>query len=144
MEQPLAPGNLLEQIRKVVDQIRLPGLDAAAVIEGRRKDIEALAEANKVALTGVQDLVQKQAEILNKTLEQLQSVIQEGKASGSIPENSTQLGELVQKTLHNALGNMRELAELAYRSQSDALRIVYGRAQQNIEELKALLPRRKA
>ena len=64
MEPQPSPVNLLGETAKLVERFKLPGLNAAAVIEARRKDIEALADANRIALAGVQGVVQKHGDIL--------------------------------------------------------------------------------
>ncbi len=43
---------------KLLEQYKLPGVDMTAVIEARRKDIDAITEANKIAYEGMQALVQ--------------------------------------------------------------------------------------
>ena len=124
MMNETTPTNLFGDIVKLLEQYKLPGIDIAAIIEMRRKDIEALMTANRVALEGAQSVGQKQVEILRSTLDQLSSLIQQATASGSMTEKTTKTGELVQQVLQRALENMRELAETAYKSQSDNLRRV--------------------
>src|SRR5262249_6015010 len=142
METQTSPASLLGEIGRIIEQFRLPGLDAAAVLEARRRDIEALAEANRIALAGAQDLAHKQGEILQKTLGELQSLVRDGSVGSSIAQSPAQLGDLLQKTLHETLGNMRDLAELACKSQTEAFNAVSQRVQRNIEELRALLVRK--
>ncbi len=64
MEPQPSPVNLLGELAKLVERFKRPGLNAAAVIEARCKDIEALAEANRIALAGVQGVAQKHGDIL--------------------------------------------------------------------------------
>ena len=131
--------NLFGDISKLLEQYKLPGIDVAAIVEMRRKDIEALMTANRVALEGAQSVGQKQVEMLRTTLDQLSSLIQQATASGSMTEKTTKAGELVQQILQRALGNMRELAETAYKSQSDTYAVLTKRIQENLDEAKALL-----
>ena len=131
--------NLFGDIVKLLEQYKLPGIDVAAIVDMRRKDIEALMTANRVALEGAQSVGQKQVEILRSTLDQLSSLIQQATASGSMTEKTTKTGELVQQVLQRALENMRELAETAYKSQSDTYAVLTKRIQENLDEAKALL-----
>lgn len=127
-------------MHRIVDQFKLPGLNLPAVMEARRKDIEALAEANRIALAGAQDLALKQREILQKAVQQLQALVLERKAEEA--QAPVQIGDLVGKALQDTFGNMRDLAELARKSQTEAFDVVSARVQQNIEELRTmLLPR---
>jgi phasin family protein len=138
MEQTTST-NLFGDITKMLEQYKLPGIDVAAIVDMRRKDIEALMTANRVALEGAQAVGQKQVEILRSTLDQLSSLIQQATASGSMTEKTTKTGELVQQFLQRALEDMRELAETAYKSQSDTYAVLTKRIQENIDEARALL-----
>jgi phasin family protein len=126
-------ANLLRETAKTLDQFRLVGLDAGALLEARWKDIEALAEANRIALSGVQDLARKQGEILQATLRELQVLVQ-GARTG-LAQDPTKFGDLVRSSLQDTFGGMRDLAELARKSQTDAFRVVGERIQHNIEDL---------
>jgi phasin family protein len=139
MMNETTPTNLFGDIVKLLEQYKLPGIDIAAIIEMRRKDIEALMTANRVALEGAQSVGQKQVEILRSTLDQLSSLIQQATASGSMTEKTTKTGELVQQVLQRALENMRELAETAYKTQSDTYAVLTKRIQENLDEARALL-----
>ena len=127
------PNSLFAEYIKVIKQFKLPGIDASAVLESRRKDIEALAAANTTALTGMQSLGQKQMEILSATMTRLQSLVTQ--PGQGIPAS----GEAVQQALHKALADMQELAETAYRAQADSYAVISKRVAENVEELKALL-----
>ena len=127
MMNETTPTNLFGDIVKLLEQYKLPGIDIAAIIEMRRKDIEALMTANRVALKGAQSIGQKQVEIPRSTLDQLSSLIQQATAPGSMTEKTRRPqrpGELVQQVLQRALENMRELAETAYKSQSDTYAVL--------------------
>ena len=131
--------SLFGDFSKLIEQFKLPGIDLNALMEARRKDIDALAAANRTALEGIQSLNQKQAEILRATMDQLQSIVKT--AAGSATSAST--GEIVQQALQKAFLSMRELAEVAYKSQSDAFAVVSQRARENIQEVKGLLQPKK-
>jgi hypothetical protein len=40
----------LDDIKKLIDKYRVPGVDVAALVDWQRKDMEALAEANRQGL----------------------------------------------------------------------------------------------
>ena len=133
MELVPSPANLLGEIAKTVEQFGLPRLDAETLLEARRKDVAALAETNRIALSGMQELARKQGEILQATLGDLQTLLQEGRVSPA--QYPTKLGDIVQKSLQQAFGNMRDLAKLAGKSQTEVFHVIGERVQHNIEEL---------
>ncbi|MGH8780046.1 TIGR01841 family phasin [Paraburkholderia sp.] len=140
MEQP-NPANPFGDFFKLLEQFKLPGFDVPAIMDARRKDVEALVTANQTALQGMQALAQKQADMLRSTLGELQSVATQVTASGGAP--SAQTAELVQQTLHKALADMQQLAQAAYRSQAESYAVIAKRVDENVAELKALLQQKK-
>ena len=137
MELTPSPADLLGEIARTFEQFGLPGLNTGALLEGRRKDIEALAQANRIAVDGIQEIARKQGQILQETLQELQTLVRALPAS--LAQDPTKVAGFVQKVLHETFGSMRDLAELARKSQTDALHVVSERLQHNIEELRASL-----
>lgn len=131
--------NPFTDFTKLLEQYKLPGVDMTALIEARRKDIDAITEANKIAYAGMQALVQKQTEILSQSMQEIQAAAQKLAAGGDPAEAMARQGEFVQQGLQTAFNNMRELAEMAQKSQAEALAVMTQRAEQNIEEAKRLM-----
>ena len=140
MEQPNA-ANPFGEFTKMLEQFKLPGFDVPAIMEARRKDVEAMVTANQTALQGMQSLGQKQAEMLRTTLGELQSLVNQMSASGA--PQAANMAELVQQTLHKALADMQELAQAAYQTQAETYAVVTKRVEENIQELKTLLQQKK-
>ena len=53
--------------------------------------------------------------------------------------NAAQRAELVEKTFGKAFGNMRELAEMAAKAQTQAWEVIQKRFQENLADLRNLL-----
>jgi phasin family protein len=140
MERPDA-ANPFGDFTKMLEQFKLPGFDVPAIMEARRKDVEALVTANQAALQGMQSLAQKQAEMLRSTLGELQSLAGQFSTAGGAP--SAQTAELVQQTLHKALADMQQLAQAAYQSQAESYAVIAKRVEENVQELKTLLQPKK-
>jgi phasin family protein len=124
---------------KMLEQFKVPGVDMAALIEARRSDIAALTQANKVAYEGMQELVRKQAEILHATFEELRVAAGELAKGGKTAVLGEKPKEFVEKAIRDALTNMRELAEVAVKTQTEAFSIISKRAMENVEEMKKLM-----
>ena len=131
------PSKLFDDIAKLAQQYKRPGIDIDAVLQGRRKDVETLLEVGRIAQSGAESLAQKQAEMLRASLEDLRSVLSaQANTEGGKPDAVRQAAE-------KAIGNVGELAQIALKSQSAAFDAVRQRAQENINELKALLSKAK-
>ena len=134
-------NSIFTEYTKLFGQFKLPGIDISAMVESRRKDIEAIAEANTTALAGVQSLAQKQSEILRTSLGELQACGARGIQSGE--QSIASAGDTVKQTLHKALVDVQDLADTAYRAQSDSVAVVTKRVAERVEELKTLLQPKK-
>jgi phasin family protein len=112
-----------------------------SLLEARRNDVEALAKANTLAYEGMQALVRKQTEMLNASAQAIQAAA--GRMSGdNAAESMAKRGAFIQESLQTAFENMRELAEMAQKSQTESLAAISKRAEQTMQELTALSSKR--
>jgi hypothetical protein len=115
---------------KLMKEFKLPGVDLATIMEREKKNIEALTEANRVAFEGWQALVRRQAEILQESIKQAVGGMQ-GEDVGN------KRMDLASHAFETALSNMRELAEMAAKSQKDAFEIIRKRVEENLAVFRA-------
>jgi len=130
-------GDPFSQFAAMFQQYKLPGLDMSAILDARRKDVEALAEANQVAFGGMQAIQGKQLEILRSALDNFQTIAQQLATSPAKPTVSPT--DVVQKTLHLALADMQDIAQKTQQAQTQAYAIVAKRMEQAANELRASL-----
>jgi phasin family protein len=114
---------------KLLSQFRIPGVDFASIVDRERKNIEALAEANRVAFEGWQALIRRQSEILQEAMKQ-------AVADASQEDALKRRADLAKDRFESALNNMRELAEMATKSQKDAFDVVRKRVEENMESFR--------
>ena len=105
----------------------LPGFDIGSMMASQRKNVEALAEANRVTCEGLQAVVKRQGEILRQTLDEAAQAARELSAPGAVPDKATRQA---------ALANARELGELITKTQSEAFDLLRTRFSQNLDELR--------
>ena len=125
-------------ITKILEQFKLPGMDISALMEARRRDVEALTQANQIAYQSMQALAQREAEILQQTMAEWQGAMA-GMAGKSPTEMAAKGAELATQAFGRALANMRELAEMASKSQTQTYEVLNRRFQENLEELRKLM-----
>ena len=125
---------------KMLGDVKIPGFDMQAVMDAQRKNIEALTAANQAAVQGMQAVAQRQAEILSQAMNEVQSVAQQLASSANNPQEMTaKQTELARKAFEQALANMRELAEMVSKSNTEAFAIINKRVTESLQELKALV-----
>jgi phasin family protein len=128
--------NPFKDLNSMLTQLKLPGVDTKEFTEARRKDIEALVEANRVAYEGMHALARKQAEILKQGLETLQAAGH--KATTQAKTGAEIQVDAAQQALQKSFENMRALAEMAQRSQAEAVAIIGKRAAEDFDEIRKL------
>src|SRR2546426_2767542 len=97
------------------------------------------ATANRHAYEGMQLLAQRQAEMLREAMAEWQAATQQMMSAQNPNAGAAKQAELGKQALEKALANMRELAEMATKSQTQAWEIVNRRFHENLEELKQLM-----
>jgi phasin family protein len=122
-------------LNQLLERANLTGFDAAGIVEARRKDIEAVLEANRIVYAGAQALAQKQLEILRTTMTAARGAVSQSTFSGSPMEIANRQRELMTKAFQMSLAHMRELAEIVRKAQADAFAVVKGQVEHDIKDL---------
>ena len=130
-----SPLPSIGDLGKLIEKFKLPGVDVGAIVESQRKDMEALAEANRQAYEGIKALAQRRNEILQEALVQWQEAMKDASGKDAL----TKRAELAKKGVQQAIANFRELAEMEAKSRSKAWKVVQDRFQENLANLQKLL-----
>ncbi len=125
----------LNDLKKLIEKFQLPGVDVAALVEWQRKDMEALAEANRQASEGIKALVERRNEILQETLAPWQAALKDATSTDAISKQA----EAVRQGVQQAIANFRELSEMEAQARSNAWKVVQDRLQENLANLQKLL-----
>ena len=120
---------------KLVEKFKVPGIDIGAIVDAQRKDMEALAEANKQAYEGIKALAQRRTEILQEALAEWQEAMKDATGKDALSRNA----ERAKKGVQQAIANFRELAEMEAQSRSKAWKVLQDRFQENVANLQKLL-----
>jgi phasin family protein len=127
--------NPFGDLTKMLEQFKVPGVDMSAIVESRRKDIEAIVEANKTAYDSMQQLARKQTEMLTRAMQDIQAAATTGMSD---PGKQT---EVARNACLKALDDIKDLAEIARKSQADAMASITQRANEHMDEIKKMLQR---
>jgi phasin family protein len=115
---------------------------AGAIVESGRKDLQALVKANEKSYEGLQAVVQRQTEMLRSSIEEWQGTMKG--LSGKDPrEGFAKLDAMGKAAFKQALDDIRELSEMAAKSQADAFEVVRERIRSNVDEVTKLLQPKK-
>lgn len=133
------PSKFVEQWEKidftaVPEQFKVPGVDAQALMAAQKRNIEAVASANKVALEGAQAVIRRQAEILRQGVEETSKAITELNAAGTPQDKLAKQAELLKAAYEASLSNLRELTEMATKSNGEAAELLTTRVSESFSE----------
>lgn len=134
------PSKLTEQwekfdLSKVADQFKMPGLDAQALVEYQKRNLEAFTSANKIALEGAQAVIRRQAEIVRKGVEDASKALSELNAAGTPQDKMMKQAELAKEAYEAAVANLRELTEMASKSNGEAAELLSTRVSESFGEI---------
>lgn len=131
-------ANPFGDLTKMLEQFKVPGIDMSAIIESRRKDIDALVAANQAAVESMQALAKKQGELLTQAMQDVQEAASTLSKSGAGAPDPTKYAELAGKAYAKTVHDMKDMADMARKAQTDVMSGVSQRASQSLQELQAL------
>ncbi|MGB8181203.1 MAG: TIGR01841 family phasin [Stellaceae bacterium] len=114
----------------------LPGFDVEAVLASQRKNIEALTQANQLAVEGVQAVARRQAEIAREAVDEASTVLREIVQPTAPEERIAKQAELLKQTFERGLANTRELTLMLAKANTEAFDVVAKRFAQGFEEIR--------
>ena len=126
-------------LTKIISDLKIPGVDMQALVETQRKNIEAVTQANKLAVEGMQSIAKRQAEMLSESMNAVTSAAKEITSAESPQDLTKKEAELAREAFEKALGNMRELAELVGKSNSETFEVMNNRFNESLRELTGLI-----
>ena len=121
---------------KFAEPFKFPGVDSEALIENQRRNLEAVTKANQVAFEGAQAVVQYQAEILRRTMDETTKAVQEMSKPGKIEDVWAKQAELLKGAYEQGLANLRALTELSTKVNAEAADLLTHRVSDSLGELK--------
>jgi phasin family protein len=136
---PTEQTNPFGDLTKMFEQFKVPGVDMGAIVESRRKDMDALVAANQATLESMQAMAKKQAEILAQAVQGVQDAAKGLANAGAGAPDAAKYAEIARKAYDKAVSDMMELAEMARKAQADAMAGITRRAMESMEEMKKLM-----
>jgi phasin family protein len=126
-------------ISKLFSDMKIPAMpDMEAVLAAHKRNLEALAEANRVALEGAQAVARRNMEIMQATIANLSTTLQSIAVSDTPANRAAKQTDLLKEAYENAVANTRELGDLIQKSNAEALQKLNSRFSEAMTEMKAL------
>jgi phasin family protein len=130
------PLKMTEQFTKLAGQYKLEGVDANALVDIQRRNLEAFSVANRAAAEGIQAVAKRQAEIFKETLDTLSGAFGEVGKSATPQDVAAKQAEIAKDVFETAVENMRELADMVAKSNDLATKAINARIAESLDEIK--------
>jgi phasin family protein len=130
------PQNPFGDVSKMMEKFKVPGIDMTAIIEARRKDIEAVVESNKAAMAAMQAMAGKQAEMLTSAMQDIQANAKGLAGSAGDPAKQA---DIAKKAFAKAVADMKDLAAMTQKAQTDSMASITKRANEHMAEIKKMM-----
>ena len=120
--------------------MKMPAMpDMDVVLSAYRRNIEALSEANRVALEGAQAVARRHMEIMQQTMAELTDQLRGLSASETPKARAAKQAELLKHAYETAVTNMRDLGDLIQRSNQEAVGKLNHRVSEAMGEMQGLI-----
>jgi phasin family protein len=113
-----------------------PGFDVESLVAAQRKNLEALTQANQLAVEGARAVARRQVEIARQTVDEASAVLREWTQPGAPEDRLVKNAELARQAFEKGVANARELAELVSKANAEAFSVINKRVAEGFEEIR--------
>jgi phasin family protein len=125
---------------KAFGAMKMPAMpDMDVVLSAYRRNMEALSEANRVALEGAQAVARRHMEIMQQTMAELTDQLRGLSATETPKARAAKQAELLKHAYETAVTNMRDLGDLIQRSNHEAVSKLNLRFSEAMDEMKGMI-----
>jgi phasin family protein len=122
-------------VSKAFNGFAIPGVDAETVMANQRKNLEALTQANQLAVEGVQAVTRRQVEIAREAFEGASTLFRDLVQPSAPEDRFAKNAEIAKQAFEKSLANARELAEMFTKANSEAFEVITRRFTESLEEM---------
>ncbi len=115
-------------------QFQLPQIDAAAWLNLTRKNIETISVASQIANESAQATARRSAEFFRENVENALNAGRDILTNNTPDQNTARQAEFAKQAIKTGFEQLRELAEMATKSQFEAFDLLSTRLRENIDE----------
>jgi phasin family protein len=131
-------------LSKVFGDLRFPGLDLQALTEWQRKNLEALTQANQLAVEGMRALTQRQGEIAQKAAEEASSVFRDWTQPSAPEDRFIRSLDAARLAFERGVANVRELSDMGTKASADVFGVIARRVSEGFDEVRLFAKKQSA
>ena len=124
-------------VTKMFADFRFRPFDVEAVWTAQRRNLEALTQANQLAVEGAHALAKRQIEMTQQTIEDFSTMVREMAQPSSTEDRIVKHTEFTKKMIDKGLTHGREVAALAVKAGTEATEVLQRRTTEGLDEMRA-------
>jgi phasin family protein len=124
-------------VTKVFADFRFRPFDVEAVWAAQRRNIEALSQANQLAVESVQALARRNIELTRETFEGFSTLMRDLASPVSTEERIAKNTDYVKQMLEKGVSHGREVASIATKAGTEAAELLHKRATESLDEIRS-------
>jgi phasin family protein len=123
-------------VTKLMADFRFRPFDLETLMAAQRRNIEALSQANQLAIEGVQAVARRQIEIARQAIEDISALMRDLTQPASTEDRLAKNTEYAKQMLEKSVNHGREISQLAAKAGSEAADVLRKRACEGLDELR--------
>lgn len=135
--------SIFDMFSKLGHELKMPEVDIDAILNHHRKNLEALEKSARASASGATAVMNRQREMLQKTMQEVTEIAQGFRAPGNPQEMMAKQADFAKKSFEAAVKNAGEMAELVKKSNTDSIEILRARIRESMEEIRQGYEKRK-
>jgi phasin family protein len=128
--------NRLFDVSKAFGDFCFPTFDVDAVAAAQRKNVEAIIQANQMAVDGIRAIAQRQTEIAQQMLDQASGLVREWTQPEAPVEKLGKNVEAARQAFETTVANVRELNQLSAKAGEDVFNVIARRVSRGLDEMR--------
>jgi phasin family protein len=131
-------------VTKMMADFRFRPIDVEALMACQRRNIEALSQANQLAVEGMQAVAKRQIEIARQAIEDVSALLRDLAQPVSTEDRITKNTEYAKQMLEKSVNHGREITMLATKAGTEAADVLRKRASEGLDEFRDLAKQQAA
>ena len=123
-------------VTKMIAHFRFRPFDVETLMACQRRNIEALTQANQLAVEAVHAVARRQIEIARQTLEDMSALLRDLAQPASTEDRIAKNTAYAKQILEKSISNGREITLLATKAGTEAADVLHRRACEGLDEIR--------
>ena len=124
-------------VTKIFADFRFRPFDVEAAWAAQRRNIEALSQANQLAVESIQTLAKRQIELTRETFEGFSALWRDMAMPASTEDRIAKNTDYVKKMIEKGVTHGREITTIATKAGTEAAEVLHKRATESLDEIRA-------